>query len=157
MDRWYEARVAASAATSIQIHNGQKYNREAESWVGDVRPCLAAYLLLAVDSAEHAPDWLVDYMSDGGLIVDVEAWEPSRAVMTRLVKMRRHQLVATYRHGAIINRLLAQRLIRVEPATGAVVVVSPSVLWERVDMMSRLYDEATERLVALMERWTHEG
>jgi hypothetical protein len=142
-----------SAAATIQIHNGQKYQREQLAWVDDVRAPLALYLLLAVDSAEHAPPWLLDYMTDSGLLIDAETWEPSRAVVARLVKMRRPELVSLYRHGAIVARLLAKRLVRVEPSTGALVVKSPSVLWERVNMMSRLYDEATDRLVQLLERW----
>lgn len=148
-----DGRVAASAATSIQLAAKQEHRRETETWVEDVRPCLALYMLLAIDEPRHAPSWLATYMVETGVLDDVETWEPSNLAIKSLLKMRRHSLAFQYRHGAIVNRLLVKRLITVDPESGVIVVRSPSVLWERVDMMSRLYDEAVSRLERLVERW----
>lgn len=147
-----KGQVAFSAANAIQLANIVKRDLETESWVADVRPSLSLYLLMAVDRQELAPDWLVQWMHDTGMIESADDWLPSRVVVSRLFKMRRHRLVAMYRHGAIVYRLMAKRLARVDPQTGALIVRSPSVLWERVDMMSRMHDEATDRLHVLMER-----
>ena len=118
-----------------------------------MRPSLALYLLLAVDDPEHAPQWLVGWMADTGLLVDADAWQPSRMVITRLLKMPKHKLVSTYRHGAVVYRMLAKRLVDVDPDDGRLAVKSPSALWERIDMMSRLYDEAVDRLYAMVDEW----
>lgn len=152
----HDGRVAMTAAASIQLHNGQKYKLEVESWVDDVRPSLALYLLLAVDDPKHAPDWMVGWMGDTGLLADVETWEPTKMVMLRLAKMKKYKLTSTYRHGAIVYRLLASRLVDVDPSSGRLLVKSPSLMWERVDMMARLYDEAVDRLWLLLERWSDE-
>lgn len=154
MGDYYRGGVAMSAATSIQIRSAQSYRTRQPSWVDDVRPCFALYMMLAVDERKHAPDWLVTYMEAAG-ILDLGDWDwrPTKAVLQRMRKMRHHKLTMVYRHGAIVNRLLAMRLAEVDQDSGRLVVVSPSLLWERTDMMSRLYDEAVGRLGWLVERW----
>ena len=139
--------VSMTAAGTLQRAQVQQYRRQAAcDWLDDVRPCLALYLVLAVSSSKHVPTWLQDYMIAHSVLEDVETWEPSDVVRERILHMCRASLTVIYRHGAIVWRLLCTRMIKVEPSTGAVIVVSPSVLWERIDMMSRLRDELDDRI-----------
>ena len=70
---------------------------------------------------------LQDYMTTHSVLEDVETWEPSDVVRERILHMCRASLTVIYRHGAIVWRLLCTRMIKVEPSTGAVIVLSPSL------------------------------
>ena len=148
--------VSVTAWGSIQRKKDpQRYDKQRTSWVQDVRPALAFYLLLALDSPKHVPEGLIDYMQAAGMLEDAETWEPSDKALQRVRKIYgKATTTMLYRHGAIVFRLIAKRAARVDMATGALVVLCPSLLWERVDMMSRLHDETEQRCNRLITWWT---
>ena len=157
--------VSMTAAATIQLRNADKntYRREQGGaidgpgdWIRDVRPCLAMYLVLAVHSRERVAEWRVTYMLEHRILACADTWQPTEALLVKLRHMRNTKIAVHYRHGAVIWRQMNTSRIEVLPESGAVVVLSPGLMWDRVDMMARLYDESTERVGWLLDRWTND-
>ena len=136
---------------STSYVNGQDYVQKEGSWLNDVRPHLAIYLLAALDGPERAPSRMVAYMAERG-ITQEGAWLPTDEAWQRLKNMREFHYVLAYRHGAAVWRMMLTGLVRLED-DGRLTLATLGCVDVQSNVNGMLYDEAVkrrERLAALM-------